>query len=324
MSRIRSNEDRLSLTAPGKRWSIFFSWVSLTGFESQGNISWLTSKSTRSKQLFQADCPESYSCCSSPVPLTSLFDSHMNDSAPTKTKSKSLQPCRCTVAECGKLFSKRSNLKAHMRVHNGFLPYPCIFPWCSKRFRWKSSLKPHVRVHLADGDVLSSSALAAAHLPERTLQNCTSTISNHENEDLSRFGNCSARNDETKAEVTRAGFLTLRDSEPFSISSFCEPMKSANPSPVFQERTSQETSRCCRSQSFQSEASCSSAPVCLKSGVGTFDYPNNGDDLVKYIEVETDDLWKADIEVVDPLGDCDFEYNDIEREETLKKPQENE
>lgn len=65
---------------------------------------------------------------------------------------KSLQPCQCEVKGCGKTFSKRSNLKAHMRVHSGILPFPCFFPGCTKRFRWKSSLKPHVKMHLSCGD----------------------------------------------------------------------------------------------------------------------------------------------------------------------------
>lgn len=64
---------------------------------------------------------------------------------------KSLQPCKCEVKGCGKTFSKRSNLKAHMRIHSGILPFPCFFPGCTKRFRWKSSLKPHVKMHLSCG-----------------------------------------------------------------------------------------------------------------------------------------------------------------------------
>lgn len=71
-----------------------------------------------------------------------------------RPKSRSLQPCTCDVEGCGKRFSKQSNLRAHLRVHNGTLPYSCVFDGCFKRFRWKSSLRPHIRVHLACGHVL--------------------------------------------------------------------------------------------------------------------------------------------------------------------------
>lgn len=71
-----------------------------------------------------------------------------------RPKSRSLQPCTCDVEGCGKRFSKQSNLRAHLRVHNGTLPYSCVFKGCFKRFRWKSSLRPHIRVHLACGHVL--------------------------------------------------------------------------------------------------------------------------------------------------------------------------
>lgn len=79
-----------------------------------------------------------------------------------RSKSKSLQPCQCSVDGCGKTFSKRSNLKAHTRIHSGELPYLCQFPGCTRRFRWKSSLKPHVKVHLASGHTITSSPTATS------------------------------------------------------------------------------------------------------------------------------------------------------------------
>lgn len=94
----------------------------------------------------------------------------------TRPKSRSLQPCTCEVPGCGKRFSKQSNLRAHLRVHNGTLPYSCVFVGCSKRFRWKSSLRPHIRVHLACGHVLPFGTASpwAVKIAKKELENLDS------------------------------------------------------------------------------------------------------------------------------------------------------
>lgn len=59
--------------------------------------------------------------------------------------SSSVRLYVCEYDGCDKTFSRKSNQKAHMRMHTGEMPYAC--PHCTKKFKWKSCLASHERVH---------------------------------------------------------------------------------------------------------------------------------------------------------------------------------
>ncbi|KAK5897886.1 hypothetical protein CgunFtcFv8_015350 [Champsocephalus gunnari] len=54
---------------------------------------------------------------------------------------------RCDHKGCGKDFSKKNQLKAHLDEHLGYLPFPCTVSGCTREFLSLRKLKHHEKVH---------------------------------------------------------------------------------------------------------------------------------------------------------------------------------
>ncbi|XP_011877277.1 PREDICTED: transcription factor Sp9-like [Vollenhovia emeryi] len=56
----------------------------------------------------------------------------------------------CPMHGCGKIFSKSSHVKAHVRKHSGERPYHCNWIVCGKRFTRSDELHRHYRTHTGE------------------------------------------------------------------------------------------------------------------------------------------------------------------------------
>ncbi|GFT52589.1 hypothetical protein NPIL_649221, partial [Nephila pilipes] len=69
----------------------------------------------------------------------------MTQGHPQKKPSPNKQfPC----SVCNKLFTEKSSVKIHMRIHSGEKPYTC--KTCGKSYTQKANLKSHLKIHTGE------------------------------------------------------------------------------------------------------------------------------------------------------------------------------
>lgn len=77
---------------------------------------------------------------------------------------------RCDV--CNQLYSRKDNLRAHQRVHNGEKPYKCND--CGASFRWLGALRTHQATHKPDSSSCDQNDLSST---QTSSLNCLSNAS---------------------------------------------------------------------------------------------------------------------------------------------------
>mmetsp|Transcript_4051 Transcript_4051/g.12176 ORF Transcript_4051/g.12176 Transcript_4051/m.12176 type:complete len:124 (+) Transcript_4051:216-587(+) len=72
--------------------------------------------------------------------LTRDVETSMSSGGDGETMRTSTRPFVCPFESCEKSFTKKYNLKTHIRIHTKERPYACE---CSLRYMYKSSLAKH-------------------------------------------------------------------------------------------------------------------------------------------------------------------------------------